>query len=465
MRLLGFLASVAAAASFGRGRGRGRWQGGECGLYVHASTPSPTTCWSRGISVLNYIVPKKKKGVRPRFCLTRLKKRRIIGNLVKRSKRHTWTSKRRLAMEVDAVKQVEEEEKRRRRAVEDRPLLLQLRRQQQRAGRVRRILGEQRTFADKAADVYAELIRLRAAGKPLSQLSYDGIDRWFKSDTAAFAGQRSAEPGRAQVASALESNGSVFHGLGWLGRGRWNVHTTTIDDAGVCRRCHEQLSTYKTDAQEADKFARHMVNLASKSVHRLHFDMFSDWMHLTSYDAILDGLSLRRCNVDSRLKLVRSATFHDILKSAVEELRMRSLKFLVVLDTEGAHANGNSPVAGDPKLFLYQLKQDKELYTVPKGVDSTWLALYAAMKHGCMLLTNDTLEKPRKLYPGMFLPKWMERHQVRFDLPIQLSWPPAYSVAIQESLEGSWHVPSYSAHDLTQPRPWLCITRPRKLVY
>ncbi|XP_024519185.1 uncharacterized protein LOC112342118 isoform X3 [Selaginella moellendorffii] len=313
MRLLGFLASVAAAASFGRGRGRGRWQGGECGLYVHASTPSPTTCWSRGISVLNYIVPKKKKGVRPRFCLTRLKKRRIIGNLVKRSKRHTWTSKRRLAMEVDAVKQVEEEEKRRRRAVEDRPLLLQLRRQQQRAGRVRRILGEQRTFADKAADVYAELIRLRAAGKPLSQLSYDGIDRWFKSDTAAFAGQRSAEPGRAQVASALESNGSVFHGLGWLGRGRWNVHTTTIDDAGVCRRCHEQLSTYKTDAQEADKFARHMVNLASKSVHRLHFDMFSDWMHLTSYDAILDGLSLRRCNVDSRLKLVRSATFHDIV--------------------------------------------------------------------------------------------------------------------------------------------------------
>ncbi|GMY32257.1 proteinaceous rnase p 1, chloroplastic/mitochondrial, partial [Fagus crenata] len=42
-----------------------------------------------------------------------------------------------------------------------------------------------------------------------------------------------------------------------------------------------------------------------------------------------------------------------------------------------------------------------------------------------------------------------------------LHMPPPYSIVIQESEKGSWHVPTITGDDLETPRQWLCATRPR----
>ncbi|RVW94312.1 Proteinaceous RNase P 1, chloroplastic/mitochondrial [Vitis vinifera] len=43
-----------------------------------------------------------------------------------------------------------------------------------------------------------------------------------------------------------------------------------------------------------------------------------------------------------------------------------------------------------------------------------------------------------------------------------LHMPPPYSIVIQESEQGSWHVPTVIGDDLETPRQWLCATRTRK---
>eukprot|EP01018_Ginkgo_biloba_P001180 Gb_13956 [translate_table: standard] len=39
--------------------------------------------------------------------------------------------------------------------------------------------------------------------------------------------------------------------------------------------------------------------------------------------------------------------------------------------------------------------------------------------------------------------------------------PPPYSIVIQESDRGSWHIPIVGGDDIEISRNWLCITRPR----
>lgn len=37
--------------------------------------------------------------------------------------------------------------------------------------------------------------------------------------------------------------------------------------------------------------------------------------------------------------------------------------------------------------------------------------------------------------------------------------PPPYSIVIQESERGSWHIPIKGGDDIEMPRSWLCVTR------
>ncbi|KAI3838472.1 hypothetical protein MKX03_013236, partial [Papaver bracteatum] len=37
--------------------------------------------------------------------------------------------------------------------------------------------------------------------------------------------------------------------------------------------------------------------------------------------------------------------------------------------------------------------------------------------------------------------------------------PPPYSIVIQESEGGSWHVPTVTGDDIENPRQWVCATR------
>eukprot|EP00252_Welwitschia_mirabilis_P024819 TRINITY_DN7511_c0_g1_i1.p1 TRINITY_DN7511_c0_g1~~TRINITY_DN7511_c0_g1_i1.p1 ORF type:complete len:276 (+),score=40.06 TRINITY_DN7511_c0_g1_i1:168-995(+) len=66
-----------------------------------------------------------------------------------------------------------------------------------------------------------------------------------------------------------------------------------------------------------------------------------------------------------------------------------------------------------------------------------------------------------------FFPKWKERHLVRYTFnksdsqlsSPQLLMPPSYSIVIQESVRGSWHIPLRGGYDSDNSRIWLCVTR------
>jgi len=67
-----------------------------------------------------------------------------------------------------------------------------------------------------------------------------------------------------------------------------------------------------------------------------------------------------------------------------------------------------------------------------------------------------------------FFPKWKERHQVRFTFTKygpRFHMPPPYSIVIQESERGSWHIPIVGGDDIEISRKWLCITRFEKFQY
>ncbi|CAK7338768.1 unnamed protein product, partial [Dovyalis caffra] len=92
--------------------------------------------------------------------------------------------------------------------------------------------------------------------------------------------------------------------------------------------------------------------------------------------------------------------------------------------------------------------------------------LYAAVSCKCLLMTNDEMRDHLfQLLGTSFFPRWKEKHQVRLSVSrsgIALHMPPTYSIVIQESENGSWHVPTTTHDDLETPRQWLCATRPVK---
>ncbi|KAG0497711.1 hypothetical protein HPP92_002402 [Vanilla planifolia] len=103
------------------------------------------------------------------------------------------------------------------------------------------------------------------------------------------------------------------------------------------------------------------------------------------------------------------------------------------------------------------------IYTTPVGSNDDWYWLYAAVKLKSLLVTNDEMrDHIYELLGSNFFPKWKERHQVKYTFlhgRLVLKMPPPYSLFIQESERGSWHVPLCDNNQDETSRIWLCITR------
>ena len=80
-----------------------------------------------------------------------------------------------------------------------------------------------------------------------------------------------------------------------------------------------------------------------------------------------------------------------------------------------------------------------------------------------MLVTNDEMRDHLfRLLGNEFFSKWKEKHQVCFTFnksSPQFHMPTPYSIVIQESERGSWHIPIKGGDDIEMPRSWLCVTR------
>jgi proteinaceous RNase P len=114
--------------------------------------------------------------------------------------------------------------------------------------------------------VYSLLHRLRATVREVSASTVGVVQQWFTSTAAVNAGKLnwSNLPQTDAVKEAVERGGGGWHGLGWLGKGPWEVNTSQLDEEGVCQTCGEQLVTIDLDPRETEMFAESLFKLACK---------------------------------------------------------------------------------------------------------------------------------------------------------------------------------------------------------
>lgn len=151
------------------------------------------------------------------------------------------------------------------------------------------------------------------------------------------------------------------------------------------------------------------------------------------------------------------------LDDVVKELYNRSGKKWPLIVMHNKRLRGLMENPSSRKLVEEWMKNGA-LYTTPNGSNDDWYWLFAAVKLRCLLVTNDEMrDHIFELIGSNFFNQWKERHQVHYTFikgNLKLQMPPSYSLVIQESEKGYWHVPLAPGTSGECSRCWLCITRP-----
>lgn len=309
----------------------------------------------------------------------------------------------------------------------------------------------------KGDKVYEYLHKLRETVRSISGSTADLIESWFSEDVASEVGLRSLDVDLLKEAKVR--NGGGWHGLGWLGRGRWMVQKGKVASDGRCFACGEQLVCVDIDRTETDRFARSVASLAMEREVQSNFKEFQVWLEESSgFEAIVDG-----ANVGLYEQNFEKGGFSiSQLDDVVRELYNKSQRWpLIVLHKRRIAALFENASNRD---LLQNWTNQGILYGTPHGSNDDWYWLYAAVKFKCLLVTNDEMrDHIFELLGSSFFPRWKERHQVKYTFvkgKLKLIMPPLYSVVIQESEKGSWHLPLAGETDDESLRTWLCIRRP-----
>ncbi|RDY01566.1 Proteinaceous RNase P 1, chloroplastic/mitochondrial, partial [Mucuna pruriens] len=306
--------------------------------------------------------------------------------------------------------------------------------------------------------VYEILHRLRASVRQVSESTSEIVENWFNSEYAAKIGKEKWDVNK--VRKGILQGGGGWHGQGWLGSGKWKVAKTQVNEDGRCLSCGEKLVSIDIDPKETETFAASLSKLACQKEAKANFDHFQKWLERHGpFDAVVDGANVGLANG-------HNFSFSQ-LNTVVEQLRQMSpLKRLPLVILHISRVNGGPAQNPKNRRLIENWKKSGALYATPQGSNDDWYWLYAAVSCKCLLLTNDEMRDHLfQLLGSSFFPRWKEKHQVRTSVSTcgrSLILPPRYSIVIQESANGSWHVPSVTSDDHEIPRKWLCVTRSGK---
>ena len=126
--------------------------------------------------------------------------------------------------------------------------------------------------ASNAEKVYYLLDKLRTSVRQVSPSTADLISTWFKSKVATRVGKVKLD--RTKIKEAMENCGGGWHGLGWLGRGKWSVSSTNVGKDGLCTSCGERLATIDLDPIETENFAKSVAAIATQREKNSNFQKF-----------------------------------------------------------------------------------------------------------------------------------------------------------------------------------------------
>lgn len=309
----------------------------------------------------------------------------------------------------------------------------------------------------RSEKVYEYLHKMRKVLRCVGENIVEVLESWFGGEVGSEVGFENWDVDL--VKDLILKNGGGWHGLGWLGKGKWDVRRTNVDLGGTCCSCKEQLVCVDIGREETEKFADSVASLAMTREVKSNFTEFQNWLDEHSeYEAIVDA-----ANIGLYQQNFAEGGFSiSQLVAVVKELYNRSKKWPLVI----LHNKRFRTLFEDSSYreLLEEWMEKGVLYGTPYGSNDDWYWLYAAVKIKCFLVTNDEMrDHIFELLGSSFFLKWKERHQIRYTFvkgELKLLMPPAYSLVTQESENGAWHVPLAGECSDELSRIWLCITRP-----
>ncbi|KAI5382991.1 proteinaceous RNase P 1, chloroplastic/mitochondrial isoform X1 [Lathyrus oleraceus] len=269
--------------------------------------------------------------------------------------------------------------------------------------------------AGKSDRVYYVLHKLRSSVRKVSNTTADLIVDWFRSKTASKVGRKKWD--KRLIMEAMENNGGGWHGIGWLGKGRWQVLQTSVGNDGMCKCCGVQLATIDLDPVETENFAKSVASIAISKEKNSNFQTFQKWLdYYGPFEAVIDAANV---GLFGQWKFMPSK-----INAVVNEMRLKlpSKKFpLIVLHHR--RIRGDKRDAPISKAVVDRWNNAGALYATPTGSNDDWYWLYAAIKFKCLLVTNDEMRDHLfQLLGNDFFPKWKERHQVSRTLQRKISY-------------------------------------------
>ncbi|KAJ4828070.1 hypothetical protein Tsubulata_020845, partial [Turnera subulata] len=170
------------------------------------------------------------------------------------------------------------------------------------------------------------------------------------------------------VSGVVAKNGGGWHGLGWIGKGKWVVRRGTVDVDGVCSCCGERLVCVDIDDQETERFAGSVAGLALEREAMTNFSEFQDWLeNHADYEAIVDG-----ANIGLYQQNFAEGGFSiPQLDAVVKELYNRhGNKWpLIVLHNKRVRALLDNPAH---RGLVQEWIEKDVLYTTPHGSNDDW---------------------------------------------------------------------------------------------
>ncbi|RAL37191.1 hypothetical protein DM860_004113 [Cuscuta australis] len=310
--------------------------------------------------------------------------------------------------------------------------------------------------AENSDKIYYVLHKLRTNVRQVSPSTAHLIEKWFLSNSASRVGNSKWD--QKLIRREIENGGGGWHGQGWLGKGEWVVSQTSVGSDGFCKCCGERLATIDLDPEETQNFAQSVASLAAQREKKSNFQIFQKWLNQYGpFEAVVDG-----ANVGLLDQREFNPSKINVIANGIRQMLPSKRWPLIVLHNR--RVSGDKMQKPFDRALIEKWRAAGALYETPTGSNDDWYWLYAAIKFKCLIVTNDEMRDHLfQLLGNDFFPKWKERHQVHFGFsgtsPL-ICMPPKYSVVIQESEKGHWHIPIVSELGSEETkRTWLCVTR------
>ncbi|KAG6514480.1 hypothetical protein ZIOFF_024840 [Zingiber officinale] len=279
----------------------------------------------------------------------------------------------------------------------------------------------------------------------------------FKSLTASRLGKRKWD---AEIlAEAIENGGGGWHGLGWLGKGKWSVAHISVDSDGVCMSCGHKLATVDLDPVETENFAKSVASLSNKRERNSNFQKFQKWLdYYGPFEAVVDAANVA-LYCQNRFSVNKVSA---VVNAIQQKLPMKRCPLIIV---HNKRLIGNKMKDPMNVKYLEKWKNADALYETPTGSNDDWYWLYAAIKFKCLIVTNDEMrDHTFQVLGNNFIPRWKVRHQVHFTFhngSLEFHMPPPCSIIIQENERGHWHIPISIKEEHERKHSWLCVENER----